>query len=291
VGTPAVANGVVYIGGFDSNVGTGKLYAFDAAGGSATCSGSPKTCTPLWSGATYDTPVTPAVANGVVYVDAGDLYAFDAAGGSSTCSGSPKTCRPLWGAHPAATGASPGPPAVANGVLYVQFDERLSAFDAAGSTNCSGSPKTCSPLWTVNNAAIVSSAVVENGVVYAGTYRFCDPHGICGGENKLYAFGLEKIPPTTSVVIPSNGKTVSGTNTLLDASASDDVSVSRVEFHLTGGSYHDALIGVATSTQYGWIYHWDTTSVPNGTYTLNSVATDPAGNAGRSPNVSITVAN
>jgi hypothetical protein len=31
--------------------------------------------------------------------------------------------------------------------------------------------------------------------------------------------------------------------------------------------------------------------VPNGAYTLNSVATDPAGNVGRSTGVSITVQN
>ena len=84
---------------------------------------------------------------------------------------------------------------------------------------------------------------------------------------------------------------LSGTSTLLDADASDDVSVSKVEFHLTGGSYHDTFIGVATPTKYGWIYHWDTTAVPNGAYTINSVATDPAGNVGRSTGVSITVQN
>jgi hypothetical protein len=46
--------------------------------------------------------------------------------------------------------------------------------------------------------------------------------------------------------------------------------------------YSDAFIGVATETRgFGWINYWNTKSVPNGTYTLNSVATDPAGNIGR----------
>jgi hypothetical protein len=131
---------------------------------------------------------------------------------------------------------------------------------------------------------------VENGVVYVGTYQFINGFGRKFGENTFEAYGLEKIAPTTSVVIPSNGATVAGT-TPLDASASDDVSVSKVEFHLTGGSYHDTLIGVATQTQYGWIYNWDTTAVPNGGYTLNSIAVDPAGNIGRSAGVNIIVAN
>jgi hypothetical protein len=108
--------------------------------------------------------------------------------------------------------------------------------------------------------------------------------------DKLSAFGLEKVPPNTSILIPSNGATLSGTPTLA-ASASDNVKISRVEFHLTGGGYDNTRIGAATRTYYGWLFDWDTTSVPNGAYTLNSVAFDPAGNRGRSPDISISVQN
>jgi hypothetical protein len=179
-------------------------------------------------------------------------------------------------------------PAVANGVVYVssgacnptgECSTALQAFDAAGTTNCSGSPKTCQPLWDTTRASndTPSPPVVARGAVYVGS-------------DKFYAFGLEKVPPTTSIVIPSNGATLSGTATL-DASASDNVKVSRVEFRLTGGSSNNALIGTATPTQLGWIAQWDTTTVPNGAYTLNSVAYDAANNSGRSANVNITVQN
>jgi hypothetical protein len=104
----------------------------------------------------------------------------------------------------------------------------------------------------------------------------------------LAVSGCDNTPPNTSVVIPSDGATVSGT-TLLDASASDDEGVTKVEFHLTGGAYNDTLIGLATPSRYGWFYNWDTTPVPNGAYTLNSVAFDPSGNVGRSAGVSLTV--
>src|SRR5207302_3868589 len=61
--SPAVANGVVYIGS-----GDGEFYAFSATG-ATNCSGTPKTCKPLWTGATGPyTDSSPAVANGVVYV-------------------------------------------------------------------------------------------------------------------------------------------------------------------------------------------------------------------------------
>jgi hypothetical protein len=275
-GETTVAGGVVYVGG-------DKLYAFDAAG-TTNCSGSPKTCTPLWTAPAGGDVSSPAVAGGVVYVGGDKLYAFDAAG-TTNCPGSPKTCQPLWNAP---TTGRPVSPAVANGVVYVSSGDcnvlgecstALAAFDAAGTTNCSGSPKTCQPLWDTTRASkdTPSSPVVARGAVYVGSDTFT-------------AFGLEKVPPTTSILIPSNGATLSGTTTL-DASASDNVKVSRVEFRLTGSSSDNVLIGVATLTLYGWIAQWDTTSVPNGTYTLNSVASDPAGNHGRSPDVGVAVRN
>jgi hypothetical protein len=223
----------------------------------------------------------------------GTLFAFDAAG-NINCSGTPKTCTARWSAAPtpaAAVGFSS--PTIANGVIYIGLENDsfegslvgsgLYAFDATGDLNCSGVPKTCTPLWSVPNQQVGSSPVVANGRVYVD------------GDH-LEAFTPEKIPPTTSVIIPSNGATLSG-NRLLDATASDDVRVSRVEFHLTPGSFHDTLIGVATLGRYGWVYNWNTTRladgtpIPNGTYTLNSVAYDPAGNVGRSANVTITVRN
>jgi hypothetical protein len=274
-GSAAVAGGVVYASG-------DKLYAFDAAG-TTNCSGSPKTCAPLWTGPP-GSGGAPSVSGGVVYVGGDKLYAFDAAG-TTNCSGSPKTCQPLW---TATTTGAPLPPAAANGVVFVSsgdcnvFGEcftALQAFDAAGTTNCSGSPKTCQPLWDTTRASndTPSPPVAARGAVYVGS-------------DKFYAFGLEKVSPTTSILIPSNGATLSGTATL-DASASDNVKVSRVEFRLTGGSSNNALIGTATLTQFGWIAQWDTTSVPNGNYALNSVAYDPANNSGRSANVNITVQN
>jgi outer membrane protein assembly factor BamB len=166
--TPAVVNGIVYVGAAD-----GRLFGFDAAG-STGCAGTPvKTCAPLWKAATAGAiSGSPAVANGVVYVGAtdGTFYAFDATGGAG-CSGVPKTCAPLWTASVIASGAFP---AVANGIVYVGADTDdqhpgLSAFDAAGSTGCSGVPKHCQPLWTApGHLGVTESPTVANGVVYVG---------------------------------------------------------------------------------------------------------------------------
>jgi outer membrane protein assembly factor BamB len=169
VSSPAVAGGVVYIGSNDN-----KLYAFDASG-RKRCSGTPKTCTPLWTGTTGErVGSSPAVANGVVYVGSfdGKLYAFDATGRTG-CSHAPKTCAPLWTSDTTGN-IQLSSPAVANGIVYVNSyvmgSGRTFAFDAAGSTGCSGSPKTCAPLVTLfTNDFGISSPTVVNGRVYVAS--------------------------------------------------------------------------------------------------------------------------
>ena len=73
--SPAVANGVVYIG---TSSNQGRLFAFNAAG----C-GSPVCNTPLWKSVNVSiTESSPTVADGIVYVGSfGEgLYAFSANG-------------------------------------------------------------------------------------------------------------------------------------------------------------------------------------------------------------------
>jgi hypothetical protein len=104
---------------------------------------------------------------------------------------------------------------------------------------------------------------------------------------------VNNTPPTTAVLVPSNGGAVSGTNATLDASASasNNVGIAKVQFVLTGGSYNKTVLGTGTATLYGYIYGWNTTSVPSGTYTLQSLATDGAGNSTYSTGISVTVDN
>jgi hypothetical protein len=98
-------------------------------------------------------------------------------------------------------------------------------------------------------------------------------------------------PPTTAVLIPSNGASVSGVSSLLDATAS--ANVTYLTFELSGGTLSDQLIATATPTIYGWLAEWNTASVPNGTYTLQSVASYSRyfASSGASAPVTITVTN
>jgi hypothetical protein len=100
-------------------------------------------------------------------------------------------------------------------------------------------------------------------------------------------------PPTTSVLIPSSGATLNGTTAVLDASASafNGVGIAKVQFVLTGGTYNQTPIATAAVTLYGYIAFWDTTTVTNGVYTLQSLATDGSGNTTYSAGITITVSN
>lgn len=99
-------------------------------------------------------------------------------------------------------------------------------------------------------------------------------------------------PPTTSVLAPSFNSTVSGKRVVLVAAAADRTDgVNNVEFRLTGGALHDSLVGTAAHTLFGWIVKWNSTTVPNGTYSLQSVAYDYTGNSRHSAAISVTVHN
>ncbi len=95
--------------------------------------------------------------------------------------------------------------------------------------------------------------------------------------------------PAITVVLPRNGMTAHGPQLVL-ATAPFHVGVSKVEFLLTGGSFHDRLIATTEFTE-GWGFLWNTTGVPDGHYTLRGVAFDAAGHRSSSKPISVRVAN
>ncbi len=133
--SPAVADGIVYVGSDDKS-----LYALDARSGKQ-----------LWSFATGGAIFSsPAVANGIVYIGSDDksLYALDARPGSK-----------LWSF--ATGGGIFSSPAVANGIVYVgSLDHSLYALDA----------RSGKQLWSfATGDRIFSSPTVANGIVYIGS--------------------------------------------------------------------------------------------------------------------------
>lgn len=78
-------------------------------------------------------------------------------------------------------------------------------------------------------------------------------------------------PPTTTVVVPSGG-TVPRGRLFLDATAS--ANATSVSFELTGGRLHHRVIAGSQLGLIGWGGYWNSTRVPKGVYTLQSVATN-----------------
>ena len=118
-----------------------------------------------------------------------------------------------------------------------------------------------------------------------GTYTLQSVASYAGGGDRHRArpslITVNNPPPATAVLVPSNGATQSGGAAILDAGAS--ASVTSVSFELTGGTLSDQVISSSTPTYFGWIGQWDTTTVPDGTYTLQSVASYAGGVTGTSP--------
>ncbi|HXM22461.1 MAG TPA: PQQ-binding-like beta-propeller repeat protein [Terriglobales bacterium] len=135
--SPAVVNDVVYVGSFDDNV-----YALNAHTGAK-----------LWSYRTgYFVAAPPTVVDGVVYVGSadGNFYALNA-----------KTGDKLWSYT---TGFVNSAAAVANGVVYI------GSFDSAGNLYALDA-KTGDTLWSYPAGGVSrSSPAVANGVVYIGSY-------------------------------------------------------------------------------------------------------------------------
>jgi outer membrane protein assembly factor BamB len=234
--SPAVAGGTVFVGAFD-----GKLYAFGADGCGAA------TCEPLWTGATGGTiESSPTVSRGVVYIgsDDGRLYAFDARGcGAASCQplwtgplGSPPfqsspavsggivympsqhalsafdaegcgaaTCSPLWQAVDNVEFFN-GSPAIARGRVYVPLENGVAVYAAAGCGE-----DRCDALWTLfgsgQQAAVLSSPTVANGVIYAGRNTgevLAWPAGPCGSFvcNQIWSgFINEQIVSSSPTVV------------------------------------------------------------------------------------------
>jgi peptidoglycan/LPS O-acetylase OafA/YrhL len=96
--------------------------------------------------------------------------------------------------------------------------------------------------------------------------------------------------PITAIVRPSSGAVLLGSE-VLDATAADNVPIRKLEYRITGGARRDAVIGTAAFSLDGALLRWNTKTVPNGRYEMQSILYDAAGKVGRSIPISVTVSN
>lgn len=162
--TSAVTAHRIFVSG-SGNSGT-FVYAFPRSCGGLTCD-------PLWKGEelTPFTFSTPAVADGLVYVQGYKLYAFP-----RKCRHDGGVCKPRWKASLRGFAASP---AVANGVVYAgSITGKLYAFGA----KCGRSGKRCRPRY--------ASAPIKGGGGFASSPAVVGGRVYYGGFNRVHAFAL-----------------------------------------------------------------------------------------------------
>lgn len=126
-----------------------------------------------------------------------------------------------------------------------------------------------------------------NGTPHApAIYSALARHGIAAGsarspQNQTQTCGGS--PPSATITSPQDGATVSGTMTI-QASASDNVAVDRVEFYVD-----DFLLSTDATAPYS--ASWNTEDETDGFHTLLARAFDNEGAMGDSPVVSVAVDN
>jgi outer membrane protein assembly factor BamB len=165
---PAVADGMVFVGGSD-------LFAYRV-----DCRTDGGACRPSWTGSVDGVATQPVVDGSNVYVatTSGGVYAFPL-----SCDDDPSaTCGPAWSSAP--VGIPLLASAVGDGRVFVSVvaDERrpelnrLFAFD----TSCS---RTCSPAQVsdVPGATFASTPALADGILYVGT-------AVDGSDGSLVAF-------------------------------------------------------------------------------------------------------
>jgi fibronectin type 3 domain-containing protein len=91
------------------------------------------------------------------------------------------------------------------------------------------------------------------------------------------------IAPAVSITSPANNTKVAGA-VLVQASASDNIGVTKVEFYLNG-----ALKSASTTSPYNW--NMDSKAFSDGSYALTAKAYDAANNVGTSSAVTVNVSN
>ncbi|MEO8521924.1 MAG: Ig-like domain-containing protein, partial [Acidobacteriota bacterium] len=124
---------------------------------------------------------------------------------------------------------------------------------------------------TVTECTLEVSAIGDTGAVFdAVSLARCTPPA-------------DTTLPAVSIAAPAAGQTLRG-NAGVTVTASDNVGIVDTELLVDGGS-----VGHDTTAPYA--FSWDTTTVANGTHTLEARASDAAGNVATSTAVSVVVSN
>ena len=165
--TVAVANGIVYVGAYDT-----KIYAFDAE----KCRQARGECTPRWTSKTGGYVfASPTILNGILYIGSQDhiFYAFDTA----QCLQTPTACGPIW-SYQTNAGISSSAAADNDRVYVGSLDHNVYAFNLSCRSGCL-------PVATYHaDGPVFATPAVKYGKVYVNSQA--DPNNPVG-QNGVYS--------------------------------------------------------------------------------------------------------
>ncbi len=154
-------------------------------------------------------------------------------------------------------------------------DWDLKMVDAAGTQLAISQGNTANENLSYTNTGSAAKTVYVNPYIYSGTST--TPYNLA----LTYSGGTA--PDTQAPTVSATESGTSGTITF-NATASDNVGVSKVEFYVDG-----TLKGTDTTSPYSMTLN--STTLANGSHTLTAKAYDAAGNVGTSTAVSFSVSN
>ncbi len=92
------------------------------------------------------------------------------------------------------------------------------------------------------------------------------------------------------MTLPRNGSTLHGRQ-FLDVRVSDLFDVRKVDYVLNGPGLQGDTFATGIQTSYGWIGGWNTSTVPNGSYTIEAKVRDSGGRSVMTAPVEVRVEN
>jgi hypothetical protein len=101
---------------------------------------------------------------------------------------------------------------------------------------------------------------------------------------------LYSSPLRAAMTLPPNGSTLHGRR-FLDVTVSDQFDVTKVDYLLSGPGLEGVSLGRGVRSNYGWIGGWNTSTVPNGRYTIEAKVSDSGGRTVVTPPVEVRVDN
>jgi len=184
---------------------------------------------------------------------------------------------------PVISGVQAIPVAITSATIVWGTDQQSTSILRYGLNTSYGNSVTNISL--TNSHSITISSLTAN-TTYHYMVMSANAAGYVGNssDSTFTTLTSDTTPPTVSITAPLPNAVIAGTTTLA-ANASDNGAVAGVQFLVDGKPVGSSI----TSAPYS--YNWNSTSVTNGSHSIQAMATDAASNVATSTAVNVQIQN